>query len=92
MKTALSLGSIFLSIAAMVVTLTLSNSNMQASFALRHDKEYFSELDTRGKELESTYLQLVLDHLEPKAEKAGFVAVSEAHYLNSDTVVGFLTP
>jgi hypothetical protein len=81
-----------ISVGSMVATVTLSNSNMQASFALRSDKEQFSELDTRSKELESLYLQMVLNHLEPKAEAAGFVAVSEPHYLASDTVVGFLTP
>ena len=69
----------------------LSNTNITAVSVIREGREKMFELGSVHEDLETRYLKLALEHVEPQARKAGFVAVIDPHYIRSDTVVGFLT-
>lgn len=74
-----------------VATVSWSAENYVAGREHKLSREELLELTGEYEELKARHLQMVLDHLEPKAKEAGFVAVSDPHFVKADSVVGLLT-
>lgn len=74
-----------------IAAIAISNQTIVMQTAMNIGKKHLFELGAVHENLQAHYLALALDHIEPKARAAGFVAVADPRYIRQDTTVGFLS-